>query len=301
MSSLIIQEHNEGRTFVQKMLEQAAKLPMQKEVIYVTSTSLTKFQKDYGPFDYGYPVQIIDNIQSCGEARNRGGNAARGDTLLYMDSHVCFKPDMVDRLLQTLNQHQNAIVAPAIQAIEFPSCEISGGLGHGVYFRFNKIPFEWVWEPALQTREEFKTPFVCGCAFSIKKNVFNILTRYGGFLSGHTGLSWEEEKSMRLWRLGYPTYIEPRATFGHLYKGYANHPKWDDHSTSGYYETRIAGFYVNVFNKDLWNHIEKMLINSWGNEYYKYLEKAKKDYTWLRNAMQPYANTIDENWFLRKT
>lgn len=301
--SFIFQEHNESAAFVRKMITQTTKVPIRSEVIYVTSMRQQDFYNKFGPFEV--PVTIIGNVQSCGEARNQGGRRATGKTLLYMDSHVCFRPDMVTRLLDTLNRHQNAIVAPAVQAIEFPSCipdKRTGGIGHGVYFRFNAgkgIPFEWVWEPAQQTQEEFTVPFVCGCAFAMRKDLFSILDKHGGFLSGHQGLSWEEEITFRLWRLGYPTYIEPRAVFGHLYKGYADHPQWDQHSTSGYYTTRTIGFYINVFNKDLWDHIEGMLIRSWGNEYFKNLEYAKKNFTWLRNLMAQRRDAIDERWFLR--
>lgn len=298
MLSIIIQEHNENRAFVQKMVEQASMLPVVKELIYVTSASIKEFTEKYGPFKM--PVSIIGNVQSCGAARNAGGQFASGDTLLYMDSHVCFSPDNVQKLLSTLDRHPDAIVAPAVQAIEFPSCQVSGGIGHGVAFRFTpQNPFEWVWLPSERTDMEFTAPFVCGCAFSMRKDLFNVLNSYGGFLGAHTGLSWEEEKSFRLWRLGYPTYIEPRATFGHLYKGYSNHPKWDEHSTQGYFLSRVIGFYVNVFDKSLWDYIEGLLAESWGNEYWKALGFARANYRWLRELMKPHANKIDERWFLR--
>lgn len=298
--SVIIQEHNEGRERVQRMVNQTAQLPIPAELIYVTSMkTVNEFNNKYGPFRM--PVSVIPNIQSCGAARNYGGRMAKGDTLLYVDSHVCFSPDMVNRLFMTLEAHRNAIVAPAIQAIEFPACTIAGGTGHGVYFRFSEgHPFEWVWESAPRTDMEFEVPFVCGCAFSMKRDLFNILDSYGGFLGNHEGLSWEEEKSMRLWRLGYPTYIEPRAVFGHYYKGYKGHTSWDQHSTAGYYRSRVGGFYVNVLNKELYDYIERLLAKSWGDEYWKHLELARKEYGWLRMKLMPRKSAIDENWFLRR-
>ncbi len=299
-TSIIIQEHLEGREFVQKMLDQVKNIPLSKEVIYVTSMSINDFNKAYGPFNYKFPVSIIGNVQSCGEARNAGGKMALGENLLYMDSHVCFNYDNIKQLFTTLEKHPNAIVAPSIIPIDSPSCESSaGGEGQGVAFYFEKTPFEWRWIPSPSSTDEFKSPFVCGCAFSMKKQTFNVLTSYGGFLGAHVGLSWEEEKSMRLWRLGYPTISEPRAKFGHYFKSHPGHKTWDEHSTRGYYLSRVIGIYINVFDPILYSEIETMLKDAWGNEYIKAMEFAKTNYTWLRNLMKPYAKNIDERWFLR--
>lgn len=301
MLSIIIQEHNETKEFVKKMLNQASLLPQDKEVIYVTSMSYDDFYSKYGPFNYRFPIKIIGDVHSCGAARNVGGILASGDDLLYMDSHVCFNPNSVTRVLDTLNTHSDSIVAPAIKPMEFPSCTASNisVQGHGVAFRFTDKTFEWVWLPSERLDQEFKSPFVCGCAFSMKKDVFNILKEHGGFLSDHTGLSWEEEKSMRLWRLGHPTFTEPRAIFGHYFKGYPGHRSWDDHSTKGYYLGRIIGLYINVFDDEVWNHVNLMLSKQWKEEWDKGLKYAQANYLWLRKLMEPYAKEIDEKWFIR--
>lgn len=299
MISIISQEHNEDPSFVHKMVEQASKLKDVKEFIYVTSSSYKDFHDKFGDFEI--PVSIIPNVQSCGAARNEGGKFASGDKLLYMDSHVCFKPEAVDRLMQTLDTHQNAIVAPSLIPIGFPSCAIEGNTaGYGVEFRFTEgNPFEWVWNQAVQYDQEFQVPFVCGCAFAMKKDTFNVLQSLGGFLSDHTGLSWEEEKSMRLWRFGHPTYSEPRAQFGHLFKGHPGKPQWDEHSTSGYYRGRVIGAYINIFNEALWNKIDGICTRAWGNNWTSNLKYARDNYGWLRAKIAKKANAINENWFLK--
>jgi len=300
MLSIIIQEHNESKAFVRKMLEQTGQLSMDKELIFVTSKPYQQFYDEYlKGYTYRFPVSVIGRIDSCGAARTVGGEKAAGDTLLYMDCHVCFTPSALERLLKTLDRHENALVAPAIAPVEFPECRKSGAMGYGVVFRFVDRPFEWVWLSKQKDRE-YVVPFVCGCAFAMKKDTFNVLNAYGGFLGIHTGLSWEEEKSMRLWRLGHPTYIEPRAVFGHLFKGYAGHPQWDEHSTAGYYDSRVAGIYINVFDKVLWDHIESLCTRVWGQDVWnRYLRKAIRNYSWLREQLRPLKDRIREEWFLR--
>ncbi len=300
MLSIIIGEHNEARKFVHKMVLQVAKLPYEKELIFATSSKFSDFYAKFGKLDsYGFPVSVIGGADSCGAGRNFGGAFASGDMLIYMDCHVCFTPEAVSRLISTQKSHLDAVVAPALQPVEFLECTPSGGKGYGVAFRFVNNPFEWVWLPGETEKREYTSPFVCGCAFSMMKDTFNVLNTHGGFLGMHQGLSWEEEITMRLWRLGHPTYVEPRATFGHLFKGYGDHPTWDQHSTSGYYVSRTIGAYVNIFDKTLWHKIDTLCSRVWGIEWTKNLEIAKSQYSWLRNLMKPHAKNIDENWFLR--
>ena len=284
------------------MISQVAQLPYEKELIFATSSKYNEFYSKFGRMDnYKFPVSVIGGADSCGAGRNLGGQMASGDTLLYMDCHVCFSPESVSRVITTLKTRPNAIVAPSLQPIEFPECTPMPGVGkgHGVAFRFANHPFEWVWLPSETDQHEYTSPFVCGCAFMMSKNTFNVLNTHGGFLKNHTGLGLEEEISMRLWRLGHPTFVEPRATFGHLLKGYPGHATWDNHSTSGFYLGRVSAFYVNVFNKSLWDDIEGILMRTNKDEYLKSLELAKRDYSWVRELMRPYKDKINERWFFR--
>ena len=298
--SIIAQEHHEGREFVSKMIDQVSEISTSHEILFVSSMTENEFRRLYGPFKV--EIKVIGNVQSCGAARNAGAMNALGRSLLFMDCHVCFKDADVQTLLSTLNKHPGSLVGPGLFPIEFPGCTVSGGTAYGVAFFFDETPFEWKWLPAPTLEHEFESPFICGCAFMMRKTTFNVLNAHGGFLHRHIGLSWEEEKSMRLWRLGHPTYVEPRAQFGHLFKGYGDHPKWDEHSVSGYHLSRVAGLWVNVFDEVLWNHIEQLCIKTWGKEKWDYnLNIAKREFTWLRDKMKPYADKIDESWFLRRS
>lgn len=301
MITIGIQEHNENKAFILKMLSQISQLSIDKEVIFATSSGFQEFYSKYGTLDnYGFPISVIGKMDSCGAGRNAIGRMASGDPILFLDAHICFTPDAVSRVLATQKAHPDAVIAPSLQPVAFPECTPEGGKGHGVAFSFSQqTPFEWTWLPSETEAHEYTSPFVCGCAFMMKKETFNVLNTHGGFLGSHQGLGFEEEKSMRLWRLNRPTFVEPRATFGHMFKGHQGKPQWDQHSTAGFYRSRVVGFYINVFDKDLWNQIESILISTWGDEYVKNLEYAKTNYTWLRNLMKPFKDKIDERWFLR--
>ena len=300
--SFIIGEHQESREWIKKILDQIDALPIaKKEVIVVTSADHPTFITEYNSYfhTYDFPVEVYGSIQSCGLGRNIGGSNARYENLIWVDAHVCFSPDAVARLLDTLNKHPNDVVGPAIQVGEFPSCAVAGGNAHGVSFRFKDRPFEWIWEPAETKDKEFEVPLVCGCAYSMKRKTYDLLAKYGGFLHSKEGLGAEEEFGMRLWRLGRKVYIEPRSTFMHYFKGHTGHKGWDEHSTSGFYESRVAAIYINVFKPALCSHITNLCKKHWGNEWDKNLRLARQNYSWLRDKLRPFKNNIDEREFFK--
>jgi len=202
MLSIIIQEHNEPAEFVRKMVAQAEKIDINKEIIFVTSSSKKELEKKIGNTFYDLNIKIIPNIDSCGKARNIGGKEAIGTHFLYLDNHTCFSPETIEKMLNIYNYNTKAVVGAGIRWIDFPSCmaEKGVGIGYGLNFRFEKDIFEWNWLPPTHTDQPFYVPFVDGCAFMIDRHSFNELQSWGGWFEDHEGLGVEEEITMRLWR-----------------------------------------------------------------------------------------------------
>lgn len=300
MLSIIIQEHNETPGFVEKMVEQINLIPEEKELLMMTSMSKPAFEQKYNALGNNFPIRIYDNVQNLGDARTIGGLNAYGDTLIYFDCHVCFTYPELRRLLDTLDRHPTAIVGPAIVPVEYPSCIKEAEPGHGVCFTFKTTPFQWTWLPPDTKEHEYLSPFICGCLFVSKKQTMINLAPYGGFLKTPSGLGIEEVISMRLARIGHPTFVDPTVELGHLFKGHPGKPQWDSHSTASYYYGRIAELYVNVFDQELWNHIENNCKEHWGQEWDINLPTVIKNFRWLRNKLEPFKNNINENWYFRR-
>lgn len=301
MLSIVIKEHKEGRDFVTKMLKQVSSLSLDKEVRLVTSSPYDKFLSDYGVAlkDYDFPVYVTGNVQSTGGACNVGAKLSNGSELLFLDCHVCFDNNKVHRLLSTLHQHPNAVIGASTQPIEFPSCVRSGGIGYGVAHRFVDRPFEWVWTDAETTEHEFVVPATVGASMVMARATYLKLAQFGGFIDV-PGVAFEEEMNMRLARLGHPTYVEPRSVFGHYFKGQPGHRSQDEHSQKGYHLSHIIGFYLNVFNPELYNHIDTMLRKTWDKEYKKSMQTTIEQYSWLRKKLETLAGRIDESWYFRR-
>jgi len=303
MLSIIIKEHNEGREFVTRMLEQVSTLQVDKEVQFVTSALYDKFLSEYhiDLKGYDFPIYVTGDIQSTGGACNVGAKLSNGSELLFLDSHVCFNNEKVNRLLSTLRLHPNAVIGAATQPIEYPSCTVaSSGIGYGVAHRFVDRPFEWIWVLPETIEHESVVPSTLGASFLMTRSTYQELARFGGFITVPSGASFEEEASIRLARLGHPTYVEPRSVFGHYFKGQPSHRSQDEHMQKGNHLSYIIGFYLNVFNPELYNYIDAMLRKTWGTEYEKNMQTAIEQYSWLRRKLEPFANRIDENWYLRR-
>lgn len=297
--SIVIAEHNEGKEFVNKMIEQTSSLEMIHETIFATSMTEEGFRVAYGPF--AEDIVVLGNVMSTGAAINAGALAAKSRSILFVDCHVCFTEQDLVYLLNSLDTHPSAVISPGIYPVNFPDCTAIGSVGYGAAFHFDKTPFEWRWLTPVTLQEPYTVPFIAGCALIMRRSTFDRLNEFGGFLSDLTGILWDEEASMRLWRLGHPSYIDPRAQFGHLFVGSESRP---DTSTRDYNDStlvKVVGAYVNVFDRQLWNHIEKLCIDSWGNEiWYHDLAIAQSNYVWLRRQMWQFKNVINEEWFFRK-
>ena len=300
MISIIIQEHNEEIPFVHKMIEQINTIPVETELLIMTSMLEPAFHEKFGPLNNNFPIRIYDNVQNLGDARTIGGLNANGPDLVYFDCHVCFTYPKLRQLLNTLYRYPNAIVGPAIVPVDYPACIQESAPGYGVCFTFKDTPFEWTWLPPQTKEHEYLSPCICGCLFVAKKDTMLDIAPYGGFLKTPSGLGIEEVISMRLARIGHPTYVDPTIELGHLFKGHEGKPQWDAHSTASYYYGRIAELYVNVFDPELWNHVEMNCKKHWGHEWDKNLPIVIQDFQWLRDKLEPLKNNINENWYFRR-
>jgi len=301
MLSIIIRDFNESAVFVNKMLSQCSKINLKKEVIYVSNAPYRDFVKKVESSNLPFLTHFVGNIESSGEALNRGGIASSGDILLFMDSHVCFDESNILRLLDTQARRPMSVIGPAIVSRpNFPECTTGAndkGYGSAFYFSPGR-PFDWKWLPPSSTTNEFKIPFVCACSFMIPKQLFDILQKYGGFIGKYQGMNFDEEPFMRLARLGYSTYSEPRAVFGHRYSTLAQNNYYQPDRRSAFDRSRIATIFINVFDEELLEKITRISIPVFG-DWYKDFEIVKKDYGWVIMEMQKHAHRIDENWYFR--
>lgn len=168
---------------------------------------------DYSDDDCGTDLAVHQFMRSShgpigpSRARNHGAMNARGDILIFCDSHLKFQDDWIDLLVQPILDDLTDAVNPIISDIAIPTTK-----GHG--WRFDLKTYEYKW---AETCTEFKRcDGVAGGCFAIKKSVF---LEVGMFDKAF--LKWgleDSELNLRLGLAGYRCAVEPRVDVGHFFK-----------------------------------------------------------------------------------
>lgn len=291
MLSIIVKEHEETPDKIGGMIAQAAAIPLEKELIIATSKKSDDFLNLYNIDKYDFPIRAITGTTDAGNGVYLGAIASIGDNLLILDCHICYKPNDTLLLIDTLERNPNSLVTPGINIVDFPSCNIKApGDGYGVKFRISeKSALEWIWLPKIANQPYF-VPVACGGAVAMKRYTFDDLYIHGGM---EAAFDFEEEKSIRLARLGHSSIVDPRAVFGHWFKN-----TMATTMAKNWYRSRAAALYCNTIDDERWNKINERLTREWGISWVSVLEEVYKKYTYLREDLRNYKYSIDENYFI---
>ena len=158
MLSIVVKEHNETVDKIGRIIEQASNIPIEKELIFVTSKTASEFSyilETLSSERYNLTIRYIPSIKNSGEAVTLGAQYSRGDNILVIDCHVCFSPDDTIMLIDTLERNPDSMVTPGIYHTDFPSCIVSNNkivddtaIGYGSRIRISSgNSFEWIWLP----------------------------------------------------------------------------------------------------------------------------------------------------------
>ena len=287
MISVIIPEHKEQQ-FVVPMLDIINRnVPSPKEVIFVSSAPYLDIPNKN---KYQFAIRVIPNVMSSGKARNIGAREAVGDTLLFMDCHVCFLSGF-SYLLDTLKKNPEAVVTGGIQYVEFPSCPYGTNAAVGYGAHFSGWWRQWHWGAKDPKKDVFPVPVSCACFEMMRRQTF--YDSIWGFIDVD-GLGIEEELNMRLLRFGHPTICDSRCIVGHLFKSGETSKSVRNNV---YYAAAIATV-LNVFDNTLYNQIAIDGRNTLGNGFDELMDKARQEYGERRVIMSRFPH-IDERLVLR--
>lgn len=170
-------------------------------------------------------VRVLRNEKREGLIRSRiiGTKAAKGEVLVFLDSHCECEPGWLEPLLFRVKANPKRLASPVINNINLYSYEIEPV---STYLRggFNwNLDFFWEWIPARDRARRirdptysFKTPAIAGGLFAIDRQWFMDLGLYddGMEIWGAENI----ELSLRIWTCGGEMEIVPCSKVGHIYK-----------------------------------------------------------------------------------
>ncbi|AGK97890.1 glycosyltransferase family 2 protein [Clostridium pasteurianum] len=167
------------------------------------SVEFLKLQKNV----YNNIVLIESKNLGCAGAKNAGAEIAKGGYLFFIDAHVKVTDYWLDNLINTMKNNRADLVAPCI-------CNMKNVTekGYGENWTEN-LKLKWI----LKKPEDItEIPIACGCAFGIKKDVFENVNGFDHFFQ-----VWgreDEEICLKLWLYGYRVVVNPFVKIEHLFR-----------------------------------------------------------------------------------
>ena len=226
-ASIIICYYNEApsallRT-INTVLERSPK-QLIEQIIVVDDFS----QREYGhnvirPLISDQMVTIVQTKKREGLIRARlfGVEFARGDVLIFLDSHVEANTGWLEPLMEAIQENQTTIACPMIDLINAEtliysaSPMVKGGLNWALNFKWDSVPSD-----KLRTYDDFikpiNSPTMAGGLYAIHKDFFNHLGTYDSGMDLWGGEN--VELSLRTWMCGGRILILPCSRLGHIFR-----------------------------------------------------------------------------------
>ncbi|XP_031551805.1 polypeptide N-acetylgalactosaminyltransferase 1-like [Actinia tenebrosa] len=232
-ASVIIIFHNEAWTTLLRTVHTVlARSPPQflLEIILVDDHSDTEKYDHLGSKLENYikdfvKVHLIRAPKREGLIRARliGAKAARGQVLVFLDSHCETNNGWLEPLLARIAVNRTIVVTPDIEVIDlrtFGYAKDQGGNNRGVFnweltFKWRTIP-DYEKERRKSNADPIRSPTMAGGLFAIDKSYFYEIGSYDTAMSYWGGEN--VEISFRIWMCGGTLEIIPCSKVGHVFR-----------------------------------------------------------------------------------
>ncbi|UYV71621.1 GALNT10 [Cordylochernes scorpioides] len=261
-ASVIVPFHNEHNSTLLRtaasVLNRAPK-HLIKEVILVDDYSDKKELKrpleDFLATHFDGKVKVLRATKREGLIRARliGARAAKGDVLIFLDSHTEANVNWLPPLLEPIQENRKTVVCPFIDVIDFETfayrAQDEGARGSFDWeFFYKRLPL--LPEDLRQPTEPFKSPVMAGGLFAIDASFFWEL---GGYDEGLDVWGGEQyELSFKIWQCGGSMVDVPCSRIGHIYRKFAPFPNPGIGDFVGRNYRRVAEVWMDEYKEYLY-------------------------------------------------
>ncbi|XP_065357976.1 polypeptide N-acetylgalactosaminyltransferase 35A [Calliphora vicina] len=199
-------------------------------------------------------LKYIRNIQREGLIRSRviGAREAKGDVLIFLDSHIEVNQQWSEPLLRLIKAENSTLAVPVIDLINADTFQytssplVRGGFNWRLHYKWENLP-----EGTLKQEEDFKGPFksptMAGGLFAVNRQYFDYIGSYdmGMDIWGGENL----EISFRAWQCGGAIKIVPCSRVGHIFRKRRPYSSPDGSNTMLKNSLRLAHVWMDDYKK----------------------------------------------------
>ncbi|KAK9878450.1 hypothetical protein WA026_022090 [Henosepilachna vigintioctopunctata] len=185
-------------------------------------------------------------------ARIYGSRLAKGEVLLFLDSHIEVNKRWIEPLLARIEENKKNVAMPVIDIINAdtfvysPSPLVRGGFTWGLHFKWDNLP-----KGTLVKKEDFvkpiKSPTMAGGLFAMNREYFKELGEYDAYMNIWGGEN--VEISFRIWMCGGHLDLIPCSRVGHVFRQRRPYGDPNGEDTMLYNSLRVAHVWMDDYKK----------------------------------------------------
>lgn len=176
--------------------------------------------------EFGTRVRVLRNKKREGLIRSRlhGAREAKGEVLIFLDSHIEATPGWLEPLLQEVHNDKRTVVTPLIDILDKdtfayrynkgPKVSV-GGFDWRLVFTWHTAPDEDLAKRSLD-HQPVRSPTMAGGLFAISKEYFSDIGTYDAGMEIWGGENLEI--SFRIWMCGGNLVTVPCSRVGHVFR-----------------------------------------------------------------------------------
>ena len=223
--SFVLAAHNEG-SLLWRTLESCVQtsLGLQFEIVVADDAS---WDGSVDETKKRFPeIRVVrhDERKGASPTKDLGARHARGEVLVFLDSHTKPEEGALQRLVEDVEFLKGtSIVTPAIGRLDPERWRTidKEHLGHGYTIDLETLDTRWLplgelREQPQRNRKFYETPALIGCAFAIHRDLYEDLRGFDPHM-----LSWGAEDldlGLKSWLMGHPVLHDPEAVVGHRFQ-----------------------------------------------------------------------------------